>query len=95
MLTSTLTIEHVWSTRPPYLLGAEHVCTQGRKEVFFLNTLKISIAQSPQEGPFQVMFVETQQTREQTELNTRKRKGQDTTKITSGPQSHASNVFNQ
>ena len=26
------------------------------KEVFFLNTLKISLAQTPQEGPFQVMF---------------------------------------
>ena len=30
------------------------------KEVFFLNTLKISLAQTPQQGPFQVMFVGTQ-----------------------------------
>ena len=26
------------------------------KEVFFLNTLKISLVPTPQEGPFQVMF---------------------------------------
>ena len=35
------------------------------KEVFFLNTLKISLAPTSQEGPFQVMFAGTQQTREQ------------------------------
>ena len=52
------------------------------KEVFFLNTLKISLAQTPQEGPFQVMFVGT---REQKELNTREREGHDATKITSAP----------
>ena len=51
------------------------------KEVFFPNTLKISLAPTPQEGPFQVMFVGTQQN----ELNTRERKGQDATKITSAP----------
>ena len=52
------------------------------KEVFCLSTLKISLAQPPQEGPFQVMLVETQP---QKNLNTRKRKGQDATKITSAP----------
>ena len=31
------------------------------KEVFFLNTLKISLAPTHQEGPFQVMFLRTQQ----------------------------------
>ena len=41
------------------------------KEVFFLNSLKISLAPTLQERPFQVMFAETQQTREQRELNTR------------------------
>ena len=41
------------------------------KEVFFLNTLKISLAQTPQGGPFQVMFVEDSADREQKELNTR------------------------
>ena len=55
------------------------------KEVFFLNTLKISLKQTLQEGPFQVMFVGAQQPREQNELCTRERKGQDTTKITSAP----------
>ena len=35
------------------------------KEVFFLNALKISLAQLLQEGPFQVMCVGTQQTKEQ------------------------------
>ena len=44
------------------------------KEVFFLNTLKISLAQTPQERPFQVMFVGTQQQKKQNKLNTRKRK---------------------
>ena len=55
------------------------------KEIFVLNTLKISLAQTLQEGPFQVMFVGTQRTKEQKKLNTRKRKGQDATKITSAP----------
>ena len=50
------------------------------QEVLFLNTLKISLAQTPQEGPFQVRFVVTQQTREQKELNTRTRVGEDATK---------------
>ena len=30
MLTFTLIVEHSWNTRP-YLLGAEHLCTQGRR----------------------------------------------------------------
>ena len=34
------------------------------KEVFFLSTLKISLAQPLQEGPFQVMFTGTQHTKE-------------------------------
>ena len=55
------------------------------KEVFFLSTLKISLAQTHQEGPFQVMFVRTQQTNVQGEVNTRKRKGQDATKKKSAP----------
>ena len=50
------------------------------KEEFFL---RISLAPTSREGPFQVMFVGTQQTREQKELNRRKRKGQGATKITS------------
>ena len=40
------------------------------KEVFFLHTLEISLAQTPQGGPFQVMFVGTQQTGKQKKLNT-------------------------
>ena len=55
------------------------------KEVFFLNTLKVSLAQTPQERPFQVMFVETQQQKKQKTVNTRERKGQDATKRTSAP----------
>ena len=56
------------------------------KEVFFLNTLKIFLAQTLQEGPFQVMlFVVTQQQKEQKKPNTRMREGQDTAKITSAP----------
>ena len=45
--------------------GVTHFCTQEReKEVFFLNTINISLAPTLQEGPFQVMFVETQQQKE-------------------------------
>ena len=55
------------------------------KEAFFLNTLMISLVQTAQEGPFQVMFAGTQHTKEQKELNTRERKGQDITKRTSAP----------
>ena len=65
------------------------------KEVFFVNALKISLAQTPQEGPFQVMFVGTQHTKEQKELNTRDRKGQDATKITYAPAGSCSNFFGQ
>ena len=53
------------------------------KEVFFLNTLKISVAPVLQEELFQVMFVVTQQTKEQIKLNTPERKGHDAAKITS------------
>ena len=58
--------------KPSCLLGAEHLCTR-EKEVFFLNTLKISLAPATQEGSFQVVFVGTQQTGDQKELNTRER----------------------
>ena len=50
---------------------------------FLPNALKISLAPTNQERPLQVMFVGTQQQKEQQELNTRERKGQDATKITS------------
>ena len=53
------------------------------KEVFFLHTLKISLAPTPQEGPFQVMFVVTQRTKEQKDLSTLERKGRDAAKTTS------------
>ena len=53
------------------------------KDILFLSTLKISLAPTLQEVPFQVMFAGTQQTKEHKELNTRERKGQDATKITS------------
>ena len=85
MLTFTLISEHLWSTIPSCLRGAEHLCTQGRRKFPSWTRLKISLAQTPQEGPLQVMFVETQQTKEQKELNTRERKAQDATKITSAP----------
>ena len=55
------------------------------KEVFFLNTLKISHASTLQEGQFRVMFAGTQKTKEQKELNTREGKYEDATKITSAP----------
>ena len=53
------------------------------KEVFFLNTLKISLVQTLQEGPLQVMFVENSSYQDKKELNTRKHESQDTAKMTS------------
>ena len=52
------------------------------KEVFFLNTLKISCTNSPRRT-ISSDFVGTQQTREEEELSTREHKGQDATKTTS------------
>ena len=49
-------------------------------EVFFLNTLKISLAQTPQEGPSQVMFVGDSVDKGAKGIETRERKGQDATK---------------
>ena len=34
------------------------------KDVFFLNALKVSLASTPQEGPFHVMFVRKLHTQE-------------------------------
>ena len=45
-----------------------------------MNTLKISLAPTFQEGSFQVMFVVTQHTKEQKELSTCERKDQNATK---------------
>ena len=61
-------------------------------DVFFLNTLKVSLAPTPQEGPFHVMFVRKQHTQEPKESNnydlesekkTFEKDGQNATKITS------------
>ena len=80
MLTFILILEHLYL----FTWCRQFVHTR-EKEVFFLSTLNLSFAQTPQGGPFRMMFVETQQTREQQELNTRKRKDQVVTKITSAP----------
>ena len=53
------------------------------KRFFFLNTLKISLAPTPQEGSFRVMFVGSNHTQEQKEPKTCEREGQNATKITS------------
>ena len=83
MLTSTLIFEQLWCTRPPYLPGVEHSCTQGRRNIFYLNALKISLALTSQAGPFQVMCLGTQHVDEQKELNTCSLKSQNATTITS------------
>ena len=83
MLTYTLILEHLWNTKLSCQPGVKHFCTRERS--FFLNILKVSLAHSHQEGPYQAMFVGTQQQKKQSKLNTRKRKGQDATKITSAP----------
>ena len=51
-------------------------------KVFLLNTLKIHLAPTSQEGSFQVMFVGTQHTQEQKEPKTCEREGQNATKLT-------------
>ena len=56
------------------------------KEVFFLNTLKISLAQpSPRRTFSGDVLRGLSSVKKQKKLNTRKRKGQDATKITSAP----------
>ena len=60
-----------------------------------MNALKISLAQTPQEGPFQVIFVGLSIPKSKKELNTRDRKGQDAEKITSSPAGSCSNFFGQ
>ena len=65
------------------------------KEVFFLNTLKISLAPTHQERTSQVMFVGTWQTKEQKELDARARKGQDAVKMTSAPAESHTEFFGQ
>ena len=97
MLIFALIFEPLWNTTPSCLLGAEHSMHTREKEGFFLNTLQISLAQTPQEGPSQVMFVGTQQTREPKELNwmhvsVRARMQRKSRLL---PQSHASNFFGQ
>ena len=51
-----------------------------KKEVFLLNALKISLAPTPQEGPFQGMFAGTRYIKEQKELNTHELESQDAAK---------------
>ena len=87
MLTFTLISEPRWNTRSSCQPGVKHFLHTREKEDFFLNTLKISLAPVPQEQLFQVMFVGTQQTKEQKELKTRESKGQDATKITAPAES--------
>ena len=72
--------KNLWNTRPSYPLGAEHLCS--REEVFFLYTLKISLAPTPREGSFRVMFVGKHHTQEEKEPKTCEREGQNATQIT-------------
>ena len=69
----------IWSTRPSCLHGVEHSCTQGRKNVSFLNAIKISVSPAPREGPSHAMFVRTSTDSE----------SQDATKITSALSIHS------
>ena len=86
MLTFTL-IKKTLMEHKAFLSTWCKTCLRTReKKVFFLNTLKISLAPILQEALFQVMLVGTQQTKEQKELNTRERTGQDATKATSAPE---------
>ena len=94
MLTFTLISEPLVEHKAFLSTWCKTVLHTREKEVFFPNTLKISLAQSHQNGPYQVMFVETQQ-KKQKKQNTRKRKDQDTAKRRLLPQSHASTFLGQ
>ena len=54
-----------------------------REKEVFLPDQSQDLSSANSQGPFQVMFVESQQRREQNELSTRGRLGEDATKITS------------
>ena len=77
----TLILEHLWNTKFSCLLVADLFWTQERRKPSSWTPSRFFFAQPLQEKPCQVMFVGTQQTREQQELNTREREGQDATKI--------------
>ena len=64
MLTFTLILEHLWNEAFLSTWCRTFLHTR-EKDVFFLNTLKICLAQTLQGGPFQVMFVGTQQQKKQ------------------------------
>ena len=51
---------HSWNTRPSCLPGVKTFLHTREKDVFFPNALKISLAPTPREGPFHVMFVRNQ-----------------------------------
>ena len=58
--------------------------TRTREEdISFLSALRVSLAPTPREGPFHVMFVRNQHIDELNELNTCEFQNQDATKITS------------
>ena len=85
MLTFTLIFTTLMEPNAFLSTWCKTILHTKEKEVLFLNTLKISLAQTPQERPLQVMCVVTQHQKKQNKLNTRKRKGQDATKISSAP----------
>ena len=76
----TLILEHSWNTRP-YLLGVEHLCTQGER-IYFIPECpeNLSLAPTPQKGPCHVMFVGILHTEDHKELNTCEFKSQDSRK---------------
>ena len=68
MLRYMSILKHSWNKRPSYLHGARTFMHTKEKDVF-LNDLKVSLAPTPQEGSFHVMFVETTHTQEQNKPN--------------------------
>ena len=69
-----------------YLFSLQNTYVHKGEKVFFLNTLKSSLAPTPQEGSFRVMFVVTHHTQEQKEPKTCEREGQNATKLRPAPQ---------
>ena len=67
------------NTRPSFPLGAESLSSQRRIKLK-LNTLKIPLAPTSQQGSFQVMIVGTHHIQKQKESKTFERKSQNATK---------------
>ena len=69
MLMFIPVLEYSWNRTPFLSTRCRTFMHTKEKDVFFLNDLTVSLAQTPQEGPFHVMCVRKQHTQEPKEPN--------------------------